>query len=297
MSDATQHPANRAIVLRNATCAYCGRLFGADRKETKEHVIGRRFVPKGALAGQWNLILNACNDCNGDKSDLEDDISVISMMPDQFGQYAIDDQRLKDEVLRKATKSQSRRTGKKVADSQEQITIGGAFGGATLALNFAAPVQVEEARLYRLAHYHFRGFFYWLTYQRESNVGGFIRGGFFPLGACRRTDWGAPRFRWFMALAREWDIRLCAIGADTFFKALVRRDPGGTEVWLWAFEWNHSIRVVGFAGNEDAVRSLLATAPDHATAVLSETEKELIRFRPEVSLPEDQDDLFTVLVN
>lgn len=151
--------------------------------------------------------------------------------------------------------------------------------------------------MYRLAHYHFRGFFYWLTYQRESNVGGFIRGGFFPLGACRRTDWGAPHFRWFMALAREWDIRLCAIGADTFFKALVRRDPGGTEVWLWAFEWNHSIRVVGFAGNEDAVRSLLATAPDHATAVLSETEKELIRFRPEVSLPEDQDDLFTVLVN
>jgi hypothetical protein len=88
-----EHPRSRAIVLRNINCAYCGRLFDAELPATKEHVIGRRFVPRGCFAGQWNLILNACGRCNGDKAELEDDISAITMMPDAFGCHAIADDR------------------------------------------------------------------------------------------------------------------------------------------------------------------------------------------------------------
>ena len=288
---------NRAIVLRNMNCAYCGQIFGPHQLMTREHVIGRRFVPRGVLAGQWNLILNVCTRCNGEKSNLEDDISVISMMPDQFGRYAIDDPRLQAEVARKAIKSRSRRTGKVVADSHEQIEIKGAFGPAIFSFNFTAPAQVEELRLYRLAHFHFRGFFYWITYQPETKRGGFVQGGFFPVAASRRADWGAPRPRWFMDLVRDWELRVHAIGADTFFKLLIRRHPEGLAVWSWAVEWNHSIRVVGFAGDEDVIRSIISNAPVHQMELVHETDHESIRFRTEVQLPEVLDDLFTILVN
>lgn len=294
MPDVIRLPANRAIVLRNATCAYCGRAFGGGLAPTKEHVIGRRFVPLGCFDGQWNLILNACERCNGDKADLEDDISVISMMPDQFGRQAIDDPRLQAEVRRKAGKARSRRTGKAVVDSHEQIEIKGVFGPATFTFTFTAPAQAEEARLYRLAHYHFRGFFYWITYRRETSRGGFVQGGFFPLAAVRRADWGAPRLRWFMNLVRDWDVRVHAIGADTFFKLLIRRHPNGAAVWSWAVEWNHAIRVMGFAGDEATVRSLLASLPDQPMEIIHETEKEWILFRTEMALPEDRDDLFRI---
>ncbi|MBG6073799.1 hypothetical protein IWX87_003580 [Polaromonas sp. CG_9.7] len=49
MSKVIELPLNRAIVLRNINCAYCSKSFGPDLATTKEHVIGRRFVPRGVL--------------------------------------------------------------------------------------------------------------------------------------------------------------------------------------------------------------------------------------------------------
>lgn len=292
----TELPSNRAIVLHNVNCAYCSRPFDAELTLTKEHVIGRRFVPRGCLAGQWNLILNACGQCNGDKADLEDDISVITMMPDTHGRHAVDDDRLRAEVARKAVKARSRRTGKAVIESHEQLQMHGAFGPATFNFNFVAPAQVEEERLFRLAHYHVRGFFYWITYQLETRRGGFVPGGFYPVGAVRRADWGAPRLRWFMDLVRTWDPRVHAIGADGFFKLLIRRHREDAPVWCWAVEWNHGMRVFGFAGDEAIVRALIEEMPDQPMELIHETEKEWIRVRTEAALPEADDDLFSVLV-
>src|SRR5437870_4164459 len=42
------------IRLDNVTCPYCGTDVTVEREE--EHVIARRFVPKGTLAGLWNLV-------------------------------------------------------------------------------------------------------------------------------------------------------------------------------------------------------------------------------------------------
>ncbi|WOD18977.1 HNH endonuclease [Paraburkholderia kirstenboschensis] len=295
MSEIIVLPPNRAIVLRNKTCAYCGLPFGPNLPETKEHVIGRRFVPLGSLANQWNLILYACEGCNGDKSDLEDDISAISMMPDELGQYAIDDPRIKAEVARKAAKSKSRRTGKAVADSREKFELNGAWGPATFTFTLTAPAQIDEMRLYRLAHYHFRGFFYWTSYERESNRGGFVPGGFFPLAAARRSDWGAPHLRWFKDIVRNWDVCVHAIGADKFFKLLVYRHPEKAAVWSWALEWNQSIRVIGFAGDEKMIASLVASAPNKQMHLLHETEKERFAYKVNSPLAQIVDDLFTIV--
>ncbi|MBR8428833.1 MULTISPECIES: HNH endonuclease [Burkholderia] len=287
-----QLPRDRAILLRNETCAYCGRRFGPLLLQTKEHVIGRRFVPKGTLAGQWNLILYACSSCNRDKSDLEDDISVISMMPDAVGRYAIDDERLYAEVKRKAAGSRSRQTGKLVGDSNEKIDLKGDVGLATFAITFTAPPQVNHMRMYRLANYHFRAFFYWMTFQKESNLGGFVGGGFFPLAVVPRSDWGAARVRWFMGLVQDWKLKIHGVGADGFFRVLIRRPAGGERIWAWAFEWNHSFRVMGFAGEEDAIQALIRQAPEQSAFIVQRTAAEIIRVRAEESLADDQDNLF-----
>lgn len=294
-ADIRQYPANRAIRLHNLNCIYCGRLFD-DTAPTKEHVVGRNFVPRGCLDGQWNLIANACERCNRDKADLEDDISAISMLADLTGQFAVDDPRLKAHAARKAANARSRRSGKVVADSREHIQIAQSFGGADFTFSFTSPPQVEDDRIFRLAHYHFRAFFFLITYRETTRTGGFVQGGFYPLLTARRADWGNPRLRWFMDKVRDWDLRMHAIGADTFFKLIIRRCPQGREVWAWAVEWNHSMRVVGFAGREDAVTDVAADAPELAFDVVHEGPAEWVRMRTDVPLPAEEDDLFSVAI-
>ncbi len=42
-------PNNKVTPLATVICAYCGMEGRADNPLTDEHVIGRRFVPKGPL--------------------------------------------------------------------------------------------------------------------------------------------------------------------------------------------------------------------------------------------------------
>ncbi|MGY4282022.1 5-methylcytosine-specific restriction endonuclease McrA [Bradyrhizobium sp. LM2.7] len=63
-------PPNRAVRLDNRTCLYCGLVEAEENPFTVEHVVGRRFVPKGSLDKSWALIGNACLRCNNKKSDL-----------------------------------------------------------------------------------------------------------------------------------------------------------------------------------------------------------------------------------
>ncbi len=115
-----EHPPHLPLMLNNETRVYCGaELTAASR--TKEHVIGRRFVPKGKLNQQWNLIVWACKTCNGLKADLENDLSAISMQPEASGKFAEPDQVLADESRRKAARATSRRTRKLVKDSTERL--------------------------------------------------------------------------------------------------------------------------------------------------------------------------------
>lgn len=94
MTYLTAHSPSRLIVRRSAFCAYCGHAFGPGDRGENEHVIGRRFVPKGTLANHWNLILSACGPCNDAKAELENDISAITMQPDGLGRHVLDDPRL-----------------------------------------------------------------------------------------------------------------------------------------------------------------------------------------------------------
>jgi len=105
--DLTELDGQTAAVLTNKTCPYCGTILSPEN-QTKEHVIGRRFVPRGSLNKHWNLIVRACTICNGIKSDLEDDLSAVTLHPDAFGRSPSPDPRVVDDAQRKAAGSISR---------------------------------------------------------------------------------------------------------------------------------------------------------------------------------------------
>jgi hypothetical protein len=258
----------------------------------KEHVIGRRFVPKGTLNGQWNLLLQSCRQCNGQKADLENDISAISMHPDAFGQHVNDDPRLHAEARRKATNSISRKTGKPVAAGEDALKVGTTFGAATFDFSFSMPPQVHEDRLFELARYQVGGFFYWTTFDETTARGALLPGGFYPLAAVRKADWGNPQMRWFMDATKAWPWRVHAIGADGYFAIATRRMSETDDLWSWALEWNQNFRLVGFFGREDLLTELEKSIPLLEMTTVHEAPGRTLRYRIETPLADADDTLF-----
>lgn len=283
-------PPDRAISLDNVTCVYCGRNL-THQERSKEHVIGRRFVPKGTLANEWNLLVWACVPCNRKKADLEDDISAITMYHEVWKEGDKADRTLRREAARKMQKSLSRKTKKSVAQSFETLRGQAPFLGGQLRYSFTAPPQIESSRLYELARLHMTGFFYWITYSKETNKGGYWLGGFYPLLEAARMDWGNDVHVGFMKAVVDWDIRVLAAGADGYFKIAIRKHPTDT-LWSWAIEWNKSFRVVGFFGEEDAARKMVSTLPPLTIQSAIDNTNQQVRFRYEKTLSETEDILF-----
>lgn len=289
------HPPKRAMRLLNINCAYCGKDFGPDLIPTKEHVIARRFVPRGTLDGQWNLILYACNPCNHEKSQLEDDISVITMLPDVTGRYAVEDERLRAEVLRRVEKSGSRRTHRSVAASQEHLSISASpFSALKIKFDLIAQPQVDLDRLHHLAELHFAAFFFLSSYSQEQKRGGFSIGSFFRIAALQRINWGDAKSRWFMEATRSWELRVHGVTAEGFFKVAIRKCPT-LPLWSYAVEWNHSTRVLEFSGEQASMDQLLLQHPFSPTThgeTWHDEDGQPVRFTEEIPLDDKLDTLF-----
>ncbi len=246
---------SKTIRLYNIACIYCGRPFGAGLLRTDEHVVGRRFVPKGSLDGQWNLIASACLRCNGLKAGLEADISAITMQPNVLGQHLQDDPLLREEAKRKGG-AISHFTKKRVADSQEKIEIETPLfpnsRGVMMTFSLTAPPTMDENRAFHLAWFHIRGFFYKITWNPEKRIGRHWLGEYMPLTIVRDSDWGNPLMRSFQDLVLPWHFRL--IGATDYFAVSLRRSPDERPLWSWALEWNRTFRLIGFVGNAEAAK-------------------------------------------
>lgn len=289
----TAYPTNRVILLENCNCPYCNGAFSDTLTWTKEHVIGRKFVPKGSLNAAFNLLLRACARCNGIKADLENDISVITMHPDTLGRFPVDDARLRDEVARKAQKAFSRRTGKPVAAGEPPFVIRGKMGDALeMTFTMRSPPQVDENRQFLLARLQLQGFFFFLTYKEDIQRGHFWLGDFHPLLAVRREDWGNPQLAWFENETKGWLPRLNAITADGFYKVWIRRKDEVSNAWAWAIEWNQNFRLAGFFGMDDAVQPHVAAMPPLKLDTLHGTGKDWLKVRTEVPLAPERDTLF-----
>lgn len=285
----TELPGNQPVRLDNRSCPYCGKTLIKNITD-KEHVIGRRFVPKGKLDGQWNLILNACTTCNNIKSELENDISAITMQPDALGRFGHEDATGISEAERKAKNSYSRRTQKPVKESREQIKVHLPLGpGIKCSIGFVGPPQADDERVFKLAYLHILGFFYWLTYQDDTRFGYSWSGGFYPIQLTNRSDWGNPVNRAFADAVMDWEPRVRGINADEFYKIAIRKHPQA-DCWSWALEWNHALRIIGLCGDPKTVQDLIASLPKHTGQVISKESNATISYRKETPLSQDEDD-------
>jgi hypothetical protein len=286
-------PTDRVHRLHNVTCGYCGNPFNDALPQTLEHVIGRRFVPKGTLQAVFNLHLNACHPCNNVKSDLEDDISVISMHANALGQYPTEDAVLRQEVERKSGSAFSRRTGKPVAQGEPPLVIKAQMLGADFTVTMHAPPQADDERLFTLARFHFQGFFYLLTYKEAEKRGSLFPGDFFTLISVRKGDWGNPLLRWFERETSGWLPRLQLITANGYFKMLIRRKDEQSAAWAWVVEWNNNYRLAGFAGAEDDLREVFARVPNDEAKRGRLADGSVLGVRVETPLSVEEDALFS----
>lgn len=285
---------NQPEVLRNTTCCYCGVAL-ADVPANKEHVIAKNFVPFGVLDRSWNLIAGACVRCNTRKSDLEDDMAVLSLQHYPFdGTDAFYDAHVRT-CLEKATRTRSRRTKRPVAESSEESKLELPLGpGGALTVEMIAPPQVDDDRAFALAHMQATAFYYLLTYRDDVQRGTFCPGGgFFTIDVAARADWGNPRQRWFIDSVAAWEPRLIVVAAQGFFKVAIRKNP--TEhLWSCGLEWNEGIRAIALFGEEPPARAIGRTIPPLFTDadVIRRTPEVITSYRSEVALSATDDRMF-----
>lgn len=285
----TEAPSNKVIRLVNNSCPYCGVML-AKETTTKEHVIGRRFVPKGKLDGCWNLIVNACQTCNGIKADLENDISAITMQPDALGRFSHNDAAAESDAGRKAKNSYSRRTRRLVKDSRQHTTLNMPFGqNARFSFTFTGAPQLDRGRVFELARLQLLGFFYWITFRREHKCGSCWPGVFYPIMQANRADWGNPVICVFSNTVQDWRMRVAASNADGFFKILIKKHPF-TACWSWVLEWNQTLRVVGLFGDGETVQKVAASLPTLEMKTIADGPAGRLRYRIETPLPEGKED-------
>jgi hypothetical protein len=283
-------PPSRPIILDNITCAYCGGPLD-DQTRSKEHVVGRRFVPKGTLNGNWNLILNACNPCNARKADLEDEISAISMQPNVVGEFPSENPALISEAQRKAVGARSRQTGRPVAESSQQSKIELPFFGGKMSVTLSGPPQVASERVGSLAQMHMMAFFYFVTFDAATKTGRFWRGEFVYFPEARREDWGNSTFVTFSKAVAAWEPRFLATGPEEFFKVVLRKHPTA-DCWSWALEWNQNFRVMGFCGDREAAEEIYSNFPKIDYQHFNSTDGSVWRMRQETPILPDEDELF-----
>lgn len=283
----------KPTILNNVVCVYCGKHLEKENA-TKEHVIGRRFVPKGSLEKSWNLILRSCLSCNNIKSDLENDISAISMQPDAWGNHESDDAKLINDSTRKGKKSISRATKKPVNKSNNNIELKFTHGpGIKFNFNLVSPPSIDCERVYELCRLQMMAFYYLLTYQESENRGYYWNGEFIPIMEATRKDWGNNIHTSFMKHVSTWDLRFVVSAADGFFKACIRKQPERL-CWSWALEWNQKYRIVGFLGDTNQSKQNISALKQIDKKTMSATDGTISHIWTEIPLKEEEDIMFSI---
>lgn len=261
MDDMRAFDPEKPVSLPNRYCAYCGKSLER-RSSTSDHVVARNFVPEGTLVSKAFLLVKACRPCNDRKAALEDDISIITMLPDTAGNLVRDDERLRRTVARKARGSFSTATRRLAAQSYNKfdasVPIG---GGVSFTYAGTAMPTLDEQRVARLAYYHVQGFRFFGTFSPELHRGGWIEpGDFLSLGHLIDTDWGNPRLRHFMKETAGWEPICVTVLAEGYFRHVSRKHPT-LELRSWAIEWNGRLRVFGLYGDAAAREAFVRAMP------------------------------------
>lgn len=259
----------RVTQLKNKFCPFCGASLNESNGPTLEHVIGRRFIPKGFMDNEWNLILNACHKCNSFKGRLEDGVSAISMISFFDLEY---DEDAKSDVVRKvrprgATHPETRQP---IIDSFPEFTVLGNVHGAKLSFGFIAPPQSRDAELHLVLMQMQAISFLLLNY--DSQTGSPIsdeleKASIMPIYCIRslfphslpKSDWGNPRAKGLIQMTREWAPWFICSTAKGHFRIEIRRMD---QTLFWAVEWNKNLRFLGIVCDPNSEDSIFDDLPN-----------------------------------
>lgn len=293
----------RLVQLRNERCPYCFRLLTTLYDKDLDHVIGRRFVPRGKLAASWNLVVRACKLCNAAKARLEGVVSAVTMSQlacdPNLGVILQGDSGWFVAEARRKSRVRSSRTGRFVGESQTANVVRSSNGLLSLRTTLVGPPQLDGDQVLGLACMHVRGLASSVFMRGLGDGPAYLPPNIVLCAEAGRRDWGSRRLRGFMSMVRCWPSRLQVVGAaNGYFAAMIRKQPGPRPVWAWALEWNRQHRLGGFMGDDQAVLEELAQVLPH-----EEWSEEVVchdpdrgqfiqRWRQEVPLAPGDDDLF-----
>lgn len=235
----------KSLPISNQICLYCGVPVGAGSivESNEEHMVGRNFVPKGTMENAFNFSFRACKECNHDKSRLEDHVSGFTLLNTPSVET---NEKARKAAERKALNSIHPQKRIRMGDAHERQEIEFSFGSATFKFGLIGQSRPAEDYIPQLAYYHIQALFSLVT-TVENPATAAIR--ILPPDQFRffdyylHSDWGNPQLNEFARRAAEVPcLATISTGAD-HFRACLRRcaDKG----WLWALEWNKSIRIIG----------------------------------------------------
>lgn len=281
----------QSVRLNNHTCPYCGVEITNENK-TKEHVIARNFVPVGSFENQWNLIVQSCEKCNNLKSDLEDDISALTL--DLYMIEGILDESSREKAIRKSNSCVNRVNKKLVKESKIFSNIIYPLNDDfNIKISYKAPAQLDEFRCFELARYHLLAFFYFITFNDKTMTGFCWPGGYHPAFQSNYSDWGNITQVGFMKAVSNWELRFLGITANGFFKIIIRKHPT-VACWSWAVEWNKCYRLVGFVGCRKTAEEVVKLIPELEWKIIKSDDKNCNYYREESKLKDFDDILFKI---
>ena len=162
----------------------------------------------------------------------------------------------------------------------------------TMTFSYVGPPNADENRIAELARFQVVGLLYWLTYDEDRHMGGFVEGDFYPLRSALRSDWGNALHRGFMQRVATWENKLVGHTAGGYFQVAIRKMKD-MPCWSWALEWNRNIRAIGFLGEQSAVTGIIGELPAlEFDSSFTTDDGTAWRRRREQPLPEEEDRLF-----
>ena len=245
----------------NQHCLYCGVFVGADAvvDSDEEHLVGRRFVPKGSMNKAFNFSFRACRRCNGEKANLERHVSSVTLL----GSPSVSvDENARRSAERKAAGDIHPETGMKMGEAIERQTVEFKFGAATFSFGVSGPSPAAKDSVPLLASFHIQALFSLVTQPGNPAVGE-VRllplDQFHVFGSYPHADWGNPQLVEVTRRVASWPCRVAIKSGDGHFLACLRRNEGNG--WFWALEWNKSLRIVGGINLPDETTPLFEDLP------------------------------------
>jgi hypothetical protein len=286
-------PANWCREPPNKQCVYCNeRLDDTSVVATKEHLIGRNFVPRGSLDGgrSFNFIFNGCRDCNNDKSALEGHISAITQF---MSPVVAESDAYAERALAKSQREIHPWTKRPIVDSHHDSTIKFRGLGLGMKVTYVGPPQADHYMVNRLALRHVQGLFALVTNPDRTvePLTLLFPGWVYVLDKYLPSDWGNSQALAAAERTRDWTVRARIVTAGGYFQAMLRRNDAEVGTWFWALEWNRYMRVIGGI-SYDGPPSFMRDLPDLRWVESPSPSGAILRMRQEQPLDDAKDTLF-----